>query len=56
MGEFNKAEQMYLEAIKQDFPYLGAYENLINLYLEEKRYANAKKWLNIISPNEKISD
>ena len=56
LGEPEKAEQMYLEAIKQDFPYLGAYENLINLYLEEKRYTDAKKWLNIIFPNKKTND
>src|SRR3989338_8486180 len=56
LGEPDKAEQMYLEAIKQDFPYLGAYENLINLYLEEKRYADAKRWLNIIFPNKKTND
>lgn len=56
LGKLDKAEQMYLEAIKQDFPYLGAYENLINLYLEQKRYTDAKKWFNLISPNKETNN
>lgn len=51
LGDKSGAERMYLEAIKQDFPYPGAYENLIQLYIKEKRYADARRWLNVLYPN-----
>lgn len=43
LGQLDKAEQMYLEAIKQDFPYYGTYGNLVQLYTEEKRFQDAKR-------------
>lgn len=52
LGEKDKAEKMYLEALQQEFPYPGAYENLIRLYVEENRYADAKRWLHVLLPNQ----
>ena len=34
LGEKKKAEEMYLEALKVDMPYAGAYENLISFYIQ----------------------
>jgi len=50
-GEKDKARELYLKAIKQEFPYEGAVENLVVLYLSEEKIDLAKHWLTYLYPN-----
>jgi pentatricopeptide repeat protein len=48
--EYDKAIELYHEAIRQDFPYSGAFENLILLYLDQGNMKMAKHWLMYLYP------
>ena len=50
-GEIEKAKELYYEALRQDFPYSGAIDNLILLYLSQKDKIHAKRWLMYLYPN-----
>ena len=52
-GDNVKARELYLEAIKQDFPYGGAYENLVLLYLKENKLDLVRHWLTYLYGNNK---
>jgi hypothetical protein len=57
LGQNEKARELYLEALEQQFPYPGAYENLVLLYLSEGNIAIARHWLLFLYPGqEKLVD
>ncbi len=50
-GRFAEAENLYHEALKQRYPYPGAYENIILLKLSKGDKEGALRWLRIVYPN-----
>ena len=56
-GENREAENLYMQSLQQEFPYYGAIENLVLLYLSERDYTKARHWLQVLYPNnEKLVD
>ncbi len=51
-GKIKEAKKLYFEALRQDYPYAGAIENLIPLYLQEKNIEKAKFWMTFLYPNQ----
>ncbi|MEX2052269.1 MAG: DUF1736 domain-containing protein [Candidatus Paceibacterota bacterium] len=55
LGQNEKARKLYLEALRQEFPYFGAAENLVLLYLTENKPEMARHWLRYLYPgNENL--
>jgi len=56
-GDRELAIKYFLHALDFEFPYYGAYENLALMALEDKNWAEAKKWLlEFYSGNEAAAD
>ncbi len=54
-GKYEKARELYLKALSQEYPYSGAIENLISLYLNEGNTKMAKRWITMFYPYDEAT-